>query len=85
MVLTDSLVQAAEWTHNMNVNKLKYSPLQLVSGKSCVLLGLTMEYEATESLSDMEAVQKAIERKMETQKEFREAEMRLKLKECQGV
>ena len=34
---------------------------------------------------DTEAVQKVIERILETQKEFREVEMRLKLKECQGI
>ena len=41
--------------------------------------------EGTENVSEMEAVQKVIERILATQKEFREAEMRLKLKECQGV
>ena len=29
VALTDSLVKAAEWTHNMNVNKLGYTPMQL--------------------------------------------------------
>ena len=32
--LSDSLVKAAAWTHNISINKLGYSPLQLVTGKS---------------------------------------------------
>ena len=32
--LTDSLVKAASWTHNTSVNKLGFSPLQLVTGKA---------------------------------------------------
>ena len=38
--LTKSLVKAAAWTHNTSVNKLGYSPLQLVTGKSVLCLGL---------------------------------------------
>ena len=34
VVLTDSLVKAAVWTHNTNIDKLGYTPLQLVTGKS---------------------------------------------------
>ena len=30
--LSDSVVKAAAWTHNTSVNKLGYSPLQLVTG-----------------------------------------------------
>ena len=30
--LSDSLVKATAWTHNTSVNKLGYSPLQLVTG-----------------------------------------------------
>ena len=48
--LNDSLVKSAAWTHNTNVNKLGYAPLQLVTGKACNLPGLTMENEATESV-----------------------------------
>ena len=39
--LTGSLVKAAAWTHNTSVNKPGYSPLQLVTGKSVNLPGLT--------------------------------------------
>ena len=67
MVLTDSLVKAVVWTHNTNVNKLGYTLLQFVTEKSCVLPGLTMRNEATESLLDTEAVQKVIEWILNTQ------------------
>ena len=62
-----------------------YTPLQLVTGKSCNLPGLTVGNEATVSISEIEAVQKVIERIMELQEEFRKAEIRTKLKDCQGV
>ena len=38
-----------------------------------------------ESISDMEAVQRVMERLLKTQAEFREAEMQMKMKVCQGV
>lgn len=60
VTLTDSLVKAAAWTYNTNVNRLGYTPMQLVTGKSCNLLVLTLENEATESVSDTEAVQRVI-------------------------
>ena len=44
-----------------------------------------MEKEASESVLDMEVVQKVIERILKTEAEFREAEMRMKLKDCQKV
>ena len=39
--LTDSLAKAASWTLNTSVNKLGYSPLQLMTGKAVTLPGLT--------------------------------------------
>ena len=83
--LTDSLVKAAAWTHNTSVNKLGYSPLQLVTGKAVSLPGLTTGNLATESMTDSEAVQRTMELLNKTTQEFREAEMRKKLKDCQGV
>ena len=83
--LTDSLVKAAAWTHNTSVNKLGYSPLQLVTGKSVNLLRLTTGNEATESMTDFEAVQRSMENLAKTISEFREADMRKKLKESQIV
>ena len=54
--LTDSLVKAAAWTHNTSKNKLGYSPLQLVTGQAVMIPGLTTGNEATESMTDREAV-----------------------------
>ena len=54
--MTDSLIKAAAWTHNTSVNKLGYSPLQLVTGKSVTLPGLTMGNDTTESMTDCKAV-----------------------------
>ena len=83
--LTDSLVKAAAWTHNTSVNKLGYSPLQLVTGKSVTLPGLTTGNAGTESMTDCEAVQRTMENLNKTVSEFREADMKKKLKECQGL
>ena len=49
------------------------------------LPGLTTGNEATESLTDSEAVQRTMELLAQTTHEFREADMRRKLKECQGL
>ena len=38
--LTDSLVKAAAWTHNTSINKLSFSTLQLVTGKTETIPGL---------------------------------------------
>ena len=85
MALNDSLIKAAAWTHNTSVNKLGYTPLQLVTGKAVTLPGLTTGNEATESMTDCEAVQRTIETLNKTTSEFREADMRRKLKECQVI
>ena len=44
-----------------------------------------MGNEATVRILDMEAIQKVMERILKTQVEFRETEMRMKIKDCQGV
>ena len=59
--LYDSLVKAAAWTHNTFVNKLGFSPLQLVTGKAVTIPGLTTSNVATESMTDSEAVQRTME------------------------
>ena len=43
VALSDSLVKAAAWTHNTSVNKLGYSPLQLVMGQAVTVPGLNTE------------------------------------------
>ena len=70
VALTDSLVNSAAWTHNTNINRLGYTHLQLVTGKSCNLPGLPMGNETTESVLDTEAVQNVMERIPKTQAEF---------------
>ena len=83
--LNDSLVKAAAWTHNTSFNKLGYTPLQLVTGKAVTLPGLTIGNIGTESLTDSEAVQRTMELLAQTTLEFREADVRKKLKDCQGL
>ena len=83
--LTDSLVKAAAWTHNTSVNKLGYSPLQLVTGQAVMVPGLTTSNVATESMTDSEAVRRTMENLMRITSEFRELDMRKKLKDCQNL
>ena len=54
--LDDSLVKAAAWTHNTSVNRLGYSPLQLVTGQAVTLPGLTAGNMAIESMTDSKVV-----------------------------
>ena len=81
--LSDSLIKAAAWTHNTSINKLGYSPLQLVTGKAATIPGMTNGYVATESMTDTEAVQRTLENLTSVISEFREADMRQKLQDCQ--
>ena len=78
--LNDSLVKAAAWTHNTSVNKLGYTPPELVTGKSITLPRLTTGNECTESMSDCEAVKRILETLNRITSEFREADMRKSLK-----
>ena len=68
--LTDSLFNAAAWTHNTSNNKLGYSPLQLVTGKSVSLPGLTTGNMGTESMTDFMAFQRTMENLNKTVAEF---------------
>ena len=74
--LSDSLVKAAAWTHNTSINKLGYSPLQLVTSKSVTLPGLTTGNVSTESMTDCEAVQKIMEDLNKIESEFCKADMK---------
>ena len=65
------------------MNKLGYSPLQLVTGKAVTIPSLTTGNLATESMMDSEAVQKTMENLTRIIAEFREADMRQKLKDYQ--
>merc|ERR1711867_250471 len=71
--------------HNTNVNRAGFSPLTLVTGKAVSIPGLTMGNEGSESLTDAEAVRKIMETMHKVTKEFREAETKVKLRECQGI
>ena len=44
-----------------------------------------MVNNVTESISETDAVQRVMERLLNTQADFRKADMRMKLKDCQGV
>ena len=57
--------------------------MQLVTGKAVTIPGLTTGNVATESMSDSEAVQRTMENLTKIISEFREADMRQKLKDCQ--
>ena len=83
--LTDSSVKAAGWTHNTSVNKLGYSPLQLVTGQAVMIPGLTTGNMAMESMTDNEAVRRTMENLMKKTSEFQESDMRQKLKDCQNI
>ena len=77
--LNDSLVKAAVWTHT-NVKQLGYIKLQLVTGESYNLLGLTIGDVAIGSISETKALQK-----VKTIAKFREGQMGSILKNCQIV
>ena len=79
------IVKTAAWVHNTNVNKLGYSPLTLVTGKAVQIPGLTMGTEASESVIEAEAVRRILETITRIQAEFREAEAKRKLEDCQGI
>ena len=78
-------MNSAAWTHNTSMNRLGYTPLPFVTGKSCNLPGLTIGNEVIESVLDTEEVQKVMARILKTQAEFRESEIRMKIKDCKGV
>ena len=67
------------------MNRAGYSPLTLVTGKAVTIPGLTMGNEGSESVTDSEAVRRIMETIHKVTKEFREAETKVKLKECQGI
>ena len=47
--------------------------------------GLTTGNEATESMTDSEAVRRTMENLMQITKEFHDSDMREKLKDCQNI
>ena len=73
-------VDMASWTHNTNMNVLGFQPLQLVTGKSVMIPGLTMGDMATDSLYDDEMIRNIMEHHYIMMKEFRELEFSKKLR-----
>ena len=59
--------------------------MHLVTGKAVQIPGLTMKNVASESLTDAEAVRNVMEAITKTTIEFREAEMKKKLGDCQEI
>ena len=56
-----------------------------MTGKAVNIPGLTMGNEGSESLTDAEAVNRIMETRLKVTQEFREAETRKKLKDCQKI
>merc|ERR1712177_44833 len=83
--LKDAVMKTAAFTHNTSVNKAGFSPLQLVKGKAANIPALTMGNEGSESLTDAEAVNRIMETRSKITQEFREAETRKKIKDCQKI
>ena len=69
----------------MSINKLGYSPLQLVTGKAVTLPGLITINVASENMTDCEAVQRTLETLNKIVSEFLEEDTRRKLKESRGI
>ena len=76
-----SAVAMAGWTHNTNVNHLGFSPLQLVTGKSVTIPGVTFETPATASSFDSDIVRNIIQNHCLMMKEYTTAEFTRKLLE----
>ena len=75
-------VDMASWTHNTNVNVKGFQPLQLMTGKSVMIPGLTMGNLATDSVCDDEMVRNIMERHYLMMKEFRMLEFSKKLRKA---
>ena len=75
-------VDMASWMHNTNVNVLGFQPLQLMTGKSVMIPGLTMGNIATDSVCDDEMVRNIMERHYLMMKEFRMLEFSKKLRKA---
>ena len=55
MTLNEAVCLAG-WCHNTNINRLGYSPMQLVTGKSVIFPGLTTGTISSDSPFDSEYV-----------------------------
>ena len=75
-------VYIASWMHNTNVNVKGFQPMQLMTGKSVMIPGLTMGNLATDSMADDEMVRNIMERHYLLMKEFRMLEFSGKLRKA---
>ena len=75
-------IEMASWMHNTNVNVFGFQPLQLVTGKSVMIPGLTMGNMVTDSVYDDEMIRNIIEWHYMMMKEFRELEFSKKLRKA---
>merc|ERR1711962_1590169 len=75
-------VDMENWTHNTNVNVKGFQPLQLMTGKSVVIPGLTLGNIATDSMANDEMVRSIMERHYWLMKEFRMLEFSGKLRKA---
>ena len=73
-------VDMASWMHNTNVNVLGFQPMQLMTGKSVMIPGLTIGNIAMDSVCDDEMVRNIMERHYLMMREFRELEFSKKLR-----
>ena len=78
-------VAMAGWTHNTNINYLGYSPLQLVTGKSIVIPGVTFETPSSAGNFDADIVRSIITNHCSMLKNYTSAEFRKKLMEVSDM
>ena len=72
-------VAMAGWTHNTNMNHSGFSPLQLVTGKSITIPGLTFSTPPTLSHYDADIVKNIITNHITMMKDYTSAEFTKKL------
>ena len=75
----DTAVAMAGWTHNSNINHSGFSPLQLVTGKSVILPGITFSSPTSLGEFDAENIKAIIMGHYTMMKEFTAAEFTKKL------
>ena len=83
--LTQEMVNRASWTHNTSINVLGFSPMLLKTGVAATIPGITMGDMSTEGIPRSDSVRQLMEDHFRVQAEYRKAEMRRKLAECQSA
>ena len=83
-VKLEEAVSMAGWTHNTNSNRSGFSPMQLVTGKSVIIPGITYSNPVNHGETNSEIVQRIMERHRLLMKEYTEAEFSHKIAEITG-